>query len=116
MGLYLCFLNTLTSFLTWFCIFQTCFVDCLIEQTHPEIRKRYDQDVSELCVFLPWNTGCVLHSEGAGLYVGKTRFSDKNVELGSQSSVLILSLSPATFTLCKELLCSASDSIFATEM
>lgn len=26
--------------------FQTCFVDCLIEQTHPEIRKRYDQDVS----------------------------------------------------------------------
>ncbi|KAK2512525.1 Eftud2 [Columba guinea] len=58
---------------------KTCFVDCLIEQTHPEIRKRYDQDVSELCVFLPWNTGCVLHSEGAGLYVGKTRFSDKNL-------------------------------------
>lgn len=27
--------------------FQTCFVDCLIEQTHPEIRKRYDQDVRE---------------------------------------------------------------------
>ncbi|OXB56654.1 hypothetical protein ASZ78_003945 [Callipepla squamata] len=27
---------------------KTCFVDCLIEQTHPEIRKRYDQDVSEL--------------------------------------------------------------------
>uniref|UniRef100_A0A8D1MTQ1 116 kDa U5 small nuclear ribonucleoprotein component n=1 Tax=Sus scrofa TaxID=9823 RepID=A0A8D1MTQ1_PIG len=25
---------------------KTCFVDCLIEQTHPEIRKRYDQDVS----------------------------------------------------------------------
>uniref|UniRef100_A0A8C4YLG7 116 kDa U5 small nuclear ribonucleoprotein component n=1 Tax=Gopherus evgoodei TaxID=1825980 RepID=A0A8C4YLG7_9SAUR len=24
---------------------QTCFVDCLIEQTHPEIRKRYDQDL-----------------------------------------------------------------------
>ncbi|KAF7236546.1 hypothetical protein EYD10_16704 [Varanus komodoensis] len=23
---------------------KTCFVDCLIEQTHPEIRKRYDQD------------------------------------------------------------------------
>lgn len=30
------------------CVFpvQTCFVDCLIEQTHPEIRKRYDVDVS----------------------------------------------------------------------
>lgn len=26
--------------------FQTCFVDCLIEQTHPEIRKRDDVDVS----------------------------------------------------------------------
>lgn len=25
---------------------QTCFVDCLIEQTHPEIRKRDDVDVS----------------------------------------------------------------------
>uniref|UniRef100_F6WDR1 116 kDa U5 small nuclear ribonucleoprotein component n=1 Tax=Xenopus tropicalis TaxID=8364 RepID=F6WDR1_XENTR len=25
---------------------KTCFVDCLIEQTHPEIRKRHDQDVS----------------------------------------------------------------------
>lgn len=25
---------------------QTCFVDCLIEQTHPEIRKRDDMDVS----------------------------------------------------------------------
>ncbi len=25
---------------------QTCFVDCLIEQTHPEIRKRDDSDVS----------------------------------------------------------------------
>uniref|UniRef100_A0A4X1THH6 116 kDa U5 small nuclear ribonucleoprotein component n=1 Tax=Sus scrofa TaxID=9823 RepID=A0A4X1THH6_PIG len=24
---------------------KTCFVDCLIEQTHPEIRKRYDQDL-----------------------------------------------------------------------
>lgn len=28
------------------CSVQTCFVDCLIEQTHPEIRKRYDVDVS----------------------------------------------------------------------
>lgn len=26
--------------------FKTCFVDCLIEQTHPEIRKRDDLDVS----------------------------------------------------------------------
>lgn len=50
------------------------------------------------------------------MYVGKTRFSDKNVGLGSQSSVLILSLSPATFTLFKELLCSASNSIFATRI
>jgi len=32
--------------LTHLFFFQTCFVDCLIEQTHPEIRKRYDQDVS----------------------------------------------------------------------
>ncbi|KAE8575401.1 hypothetical protein XENTR_v10003824 [Xenopus tropicalis] len=24
---------------------KTCFVDCLIEQTHPEIRKRHDQDL-----------------------------------------------------------------------
>ncbi|CAJ0940337.1 unnamed protein product [Ranitomeya imitator] len=24
---------------------ETCFVDCLIEQTHPEIRKRHDQDL-----------------------------------------------------------------------
>ncbi|KAK3520669.1 hypothetical protein QTP70_030549 [Hemibagrus guttatus] len=24
---------------------KTCFVDCLIEQTHPEIRKRYDADL-----------------------------------------------------------------------
>ncbi|XP_015280638.1 PREDICTED: 116 kDa U5 small nuclear ribonucleoprotein component [Gekko japonicus] len=24
---------------------KTCFVDCMIEQTHPEIRKRYDQDL-----------------------------------------------------------------------
>ncbi|KAH0626948.1 hypothetical protein JD844_002266 [Phrynosoma platyrhinos] len=24
---------------------KTCFVDCVIEQTHPEIRKRYDQDL-----------------------------------------------------------------------
>ncbi|XP_039187381.1 116 kDa U5 small nuclear ribonucleoprotein component [Crotalus tigris] len=24
---------------------KTCFVDCLVEQTHPEIRKRYDQDL-----------------------------------------------------------------------
>uniref|UniRef100_A0A8V5GYL0 116 kDa U5 small nuclear ribonucleoprotein component n=1 Tax=Melopsittacus undulatus TaxID=13146 RepID=A0A8V5GYL0_MELUD len=30
---------------------KTCFVDCLIEQTHPEIRKRYDQDVSVLLVY-----------------------------------------------------------------
>jgi len=43
-------LNAVTSFLLWSDIFQTCFVDCLIEQTHPEIRKRYDQDVSELVV------------------------------------------------------------------
>ena len=28
---------------------QTCFVDCLIEQTHPEIRKRDDVDVSVDC-------------------------------------------------------------------
>lgn len=28
---------------------QTCFVDCLIEQTHPEIRKRDDVDVSVYC-------------------------------------------------------------------
>lgn len=39
---------TLLSFA--FYDFQTCFVDCLIEQTHPEIRKRYDQDVSVLSV------------------------------------------------------------------
>ncbi|PIO29837.1 hypothetical protein AB205_0009430, partial [Aquarana catesbeiana] len=24
---------------------ETCFVDCLIEQTHPEVRKRHDQDL-----------------------------------------------------------------------
>lgn len=41
-------LNKVSSFFLWFGVFQTCFVDCLIEQTHPEIRKRYDQDVSEL--------------------------------------------------------------------
>lgn len=40
-------LNKVSSFFLWFGVFQTCFVDCLIEQTHPEIRKRYDQDVSE---------------------------------------------------------------------
>ncbi|MEQ2190769.1 hypothetical protein XENOCAPTIV_009439 [Xenoophorus captivus] len=28
-----------------FCCPQTCFVDCLIEQTHPEIRKRDDVDL-----------------------------------------------------------------------
>lgn len=41
-------------FSPWFGVFQTCFVDCLIEQTHPEIRKRYDQDVSEL-----WVSSCL---------------------------------------------------------
>lgn len=35
--------------------FQTCFVDCLIEQTHPEVRKHHDQDVSTCPLFLcPW--------------------------------------------------------------
>lgn len=44
-------LNMVTSFFLQSDIFQTCFVDCLIEQTHPEIRKRYDQDVSELSAY-----------------------------------------------------------------
>lgn len=44
-------LNEVASFFPWFGVFQTCFVDCLIEQTHPEIRKRYDQDVSELWMY-----------------------------------------------------------------
>lgn len=43
--------NIVTSFLLLSDTFQTCFVDCLIEQTHPEIRKRYDQDVSVLLVY-----------------------------------------------------------------
>lgn len=31
----------------WFCfLVQTSFVDCLIEQTHPEIEGGYDRDVS----------------------------------------------------------------------
>lgn len=39
------------TYLNLMCFFlQTCFVDCLIEQTHPEIRKRDDVDVSVLIV------------------------------------------------------------------
>lgn len=30
----------------FFCIFQTSFVDCLIEQTHPQIEAFEDRDVS----------------------------------------------------------------------
>lgn len=59
-------LNVVTSFLLWSDVFQTCFVDCLIEQTHPEIRKRYDQDVSELLVFsCPGEHGLALTLRGS---------------------------------------------------
>lgn len=59
--------NMVTSFFLQSDIFQTCFVDCLIEQTHPEIRKRYDQDVSELsacsCLWIICGEKVVLWSE-----------------------------------------------------
>lgn len=86
----LCLL-TVPSFLLCSDVFQTCFVDCLIEQTHPEIRKRYDQDVSELSKFsCPSHTVGLWHSEGSRLGLGKMRFSDWNVGLDSPGSVLIL--------------------------
>lgn len=53
-------------------LFQTCFVDCLIEQTHPEIRKRYDQDVSitwarSFPVFTQHSHQCCLRPAAVGL-------------------------------------------------
>lgn len=53
--------NLLSNFV---CSAQTCFVDCLIEQTHPEIRKRDDMDVSAywkkliLTIYFPSVGGC----------------------------------------------------------
>lgn len=48
---------------------QTCFVDCLIEQTHPEIRKRDDVDVSVHLIRSTLITHLFMAEEMNGMFI-----------------------------------------------